>query len=186
MGWRSINQNKYNNFFELKYSWISINTKPYGNTNIKFSIVMYTFIRLLTYSPTHTHWHKHSFSTNDPLLLRLISCLKRDAWLIAVLLVDRWLPIYYLLHQGQPVLRYFSRFLIIAGSDIPLRDTTPQQYKCRHLFLNIYLKANILPFKIMYIDEGNVFRRNMNVQKNYMLENFQNTQQIKIFNRLKV
>ena len=145
MGWRSINQNKYNNFFELKYSCISINTKPYGNINIKFSIVMYTFIRLLTYKLTHSHiWHKHTFSTNDPLLLRLISCLKRDAWLIAVLLVDRWLPIYYLLHQGQPVLRYFSRFLIIAGSDIPLRDTTPQQYKFRRLSKVIYFVSNMV------------------------------------------
>ena len=147
MGWRSINQNKYNNFFELKYSWISINTRPYGNINTKFfhcNVHLHQIIH--TNSPTHTHWHKQSFSTNDPLLLRLISCLKRDAWLIAVLLVDRWLPIYYLLHQGQPVLRYFSRFLIIAGSDIPLRDTTLQQYKCRHLFLNIHLDANMLLF----------------------------------------
>ena len=77
----------------------------------------------ITHIHTHPHIHSGTF-WNDPLTSH-VWCLK-DAWLIAVLLVDRWLPIYYLLHQGQPVLRYFSRFLIIAGSDIPLRDTTLQ------------------------------------------------------------
>ena len=110
-------------FFKLRIQWNIDQQARWLYENTRFSIVMYTFIRLHTYILTHIYTQAHFKTT--PLHLMFDAW---DAWLIAViLLVDRWLPIYYLLHQGQPVLRYFSRFLIIAGSDIPLRDTTLQR-----------------------------------------------------------